>query len=86
MARGLNKQRTDLVGMMAEGVVDFYYESHLNSRDALAAALIAREAGGAARVPAIDDFIADGGPVFCATPALSEMLYGLLVPASGASE
>jgi len=71
---------------VAEGVADFYYESHLNSWDALAAVLIAREAGGVARVPEIDDFIADGGPVFCATPALSEMLYGLLEPVSRVSE
>ena len=66
---------------VAEGVVDFYHESHLNSWDALAAVLIAREAGGAAKVPEMDDFIANGGSVFCSTPALSVMLYELLEPA-----
>ena len=71
---------------VAEGVADFYHESHLNSWDALAAVLIAQEAGGVAKVPEMDDFIANGGPVFCATPALSEMLYGLLEPASEVSE
>ena len=71
---------------VAEGVADFYHESHLNSWDALAAVLIAQEAGGVARVPEMANFIADGGPVFCATPALSEMLYELLEPASGVPE
>ena len=68
---------------VAEGVADYYYESHLNGWDALAAVLIVQEAGGVARVPAMDKFVADGGEVFCATPALSELLIGLLSPKRG---
>lgn len=63
---------------VAEGVADFYYEGHLNSWDALAAVLIAQEAGGVAHVPSMDEFVANGGQVFCATPALSEYVFGLL--------
>ena len=71
---------------VAEGVADFYYEGHLNSWDALAAVLIAQEAGGTAVVPPMKRFIADGGEVFCATPALSEQLIGLLSPTTGTSK
>lgn len=67
---------------VAEGVVDFYYEAHLNSWDALAAVLIAKEAGAAIRVPPMDRFIAEGGEVLCATPALMPRLQNLLVPVS----
>lgn len=62
----------------AEGVVDFYYEADLNSWDALAAALIAKEAGAVVKLPPMDDFIAKGGEVLCATPALSQELQRLL--------
>ncbi|MGR3291965.1 MAG: inositol monophosphatase family protein [Paracoccaceae bacterium] len=68
---------------VAEGVVDFYQEDHLNSWDALAAVLISQEAGGVAQVPAMDTFIADGGPVLCATPELAELLTKLLTPETG---
>ena len=71
---------------VAEGVADYYYEAHLNSWDALAAVLIAKEAGGVARVPPIDQFVADGGEVFCATPALAELLFDLLTSAPGVSK
>jgi myo-inositol-1(or 4)-monophosphatase len=64
---------------VAEGVVDFYYEKHLNSWDALAGLLIAQEAGAQVVCPAMDSFIAHGGEVFCATPALSSQLQALLV-------
>ncbi len=64
---------------VAEGVVDFYYEKHLNCWDALAALLIAKEAGAQVVAPSMDDFIPDGGEVFCGTPALSEQLEGLLI-------
>lgn len=68
------------VGLLrvAEGVADFYYEAHLNSWDALAAVLIAKEAGATVNVPAMDNFIAEGGEVLCATPALSPQLQNLL--------
>ncbi|PHQ98448.1 MAG: inositol monophosphatase [Marinosulfonomonas sp.] len=65
---------------VAEGVADFYYEEHLNSWDALAAILIAQEAGGVAHVPQMDEFVANGGPVFCATPALADLVFNLLQP------
>ncbi|PHR93541.1 MAG: inositol monophosphatase [Blastopirellula sp.] len=67
---------------VAEGVVDFYHEGHLNSWDALAALLIAEEAGGMVNVPKIDKFVAQGGEVLCATPALSKQLADLLVSKS----
>jgi len=70
---------------VAEGVADFYYEGHLNCWDALAAVLIAQEAGGTAVVPPMNRFIADGGEVFCSTPALSGQLIGLLPPTTSAS-
>jgi len=66
---------------MAEGVVDFYYEKHLNSWDALAGVLIASEAGAGVVAPPMDDFIANGGEVLCTTPAISAQLQDLLVGA-----
>jgi myo-inositol-1(or 4)-monophosphatase len=63
---------------VAEGVADFYYEAHLNSWDALAAVLIAKEAGAAVKVPPMDEFISKGGEVLCATSALSRQLQSLL--------
>ena len=71
---------------VAEGVADYYYEAYLNSWDALAAVLIVQEAGGVAKAPPIDQFIADGGEVFCATPALSDLLIDLLTSAPIASK
>jgi len=65
---------------VAEGVADFYFEGHLNSWDALAAILIAQEAGGVAHVPPMDEFVAQGGQVFCATPALADLVFDLLAP------
>ena len=65
---------------VAEGVADFYCEAHLNSWDVLGAALIASEAGATVNVPPMDEFIARGGAVLCATPALSRQLQGLLAP------
>lgn len=64
---------------VAEGVADFYYENHLNSWDALAALLIAQEAGGKTKVPALDTFMAKGGEVLCAAPQLSDLLASLLI-------
>ncbi len=63
---------------VAEGVADFYCEAHLSSWDALAAVLIATEAGAAATVPPLDEFIASGGGVLCTTPALADQLQVLL--------
>ncbi len=71
---------------VAEGVADYYYEAHLNSWDALAAVLIAQEAGGVAKVPPMDQFVVGGGEVFCATPALSDLLIELLTSAPGVSK
>lgn len=70
---------------VAEGTVDFYYEGHLNSWDALAAVLIAQEAGGVIRVPDLETFMAKGGETFCATPALSDLLADVLTSTTGAS-
>ncbi len=64
---------------VAEGVADYYYEKHLNSWDALAALLIAREAGASIVAPPMSSFIAEGGEVFCATPQLAEKLKPLLM-------
>jgi len=63
---------------IAEGVADFYYEKHLNGWDVLAGLLIAREAGAKVVAPTMDRFIANGGEVLCATPALSALLETLL--------
>jgi len=63
---------------VAEGVADFYYEGHLNCWDALAAVLIAEEAGGISHVPPMDEFITNGGEVFCTTPALNNIVFDLL--------
>ncbi len=63
----------------AEGVCDFYYEKHLNSWDALAAALIAQEAGAKIVVPQMDQFISEGGEVLCCTPLLANQITGLLI-------
>ncbi len=64
---------------VAEGVADFYYEKHLNCWDALAALLIAKEAGARVVAPPMDRFISEGGEVFCATPKLFAQLEGLLL-------
>jgi myo-inositol-1(or 4)-monophosphatase len=64
---------------VAEGVVDFYYEKHLNCWDALAALLIAQEAGAQVVAPPMDNFIPDGGEVFCGTPKLFPQIKVLLV-------
>ncbi len=64
---------------VAEGVADFYYEEHLNCWDALAALLIAKEAGARNRVPPMRSFMNVGGEVFCAAPNLSAQLEGLLL-------
>jgi myo-inositol-1(or 4)-monophosphatase len=64
---------------VAEGVTDFYYEEYLNCWDALAALLIAQEAGARTIAPSTDTFVAHGGEVFCATPSLSDQLEGLLL-------
>lgn len=71
---------------VAEGVADFYYEDPLNCWDALAALLIASEAGARVITPPMDQFIAKGGEVFCATPALADQLESILVGTSGFSE
>ena len=64
---------------VAEGVADFYYEAHLNCWDALAAILIAKEAGAEVIIPPLDQFINVGGEVFCSTLALSSQLQSLLL-------
>ncbi|MBL4873332.1 MAG: inositol monophosphatase [Rhodobacteraceae bacterium] len=64
---------------VAEGVADFYYEKHLNSWDALAALLIAEEAGAKVVTPPMDEFVPNGGEVLCSTPALSARLERILL-------
>jgi len=64
---------------VAEGVADFYYERLLSSWDALAGLLIASEAGATFVAPPVDQFVADGGEVLCATPALDKELQALLL-------
>jgi len=64
---------------VAEGVADFYYEKHLNCWDAMAALLIAKEAGARVVAPPMDGFTREGGEVFCATPELFAQLKGLLL-------
>ncbi len=64
---------------MAEGVADFYYEKHLNCWDALAAMLIASEAGAVVSAPEMATFIPKGGPVLCCTPALAKQVEALFV-------
>lgn len=64
---------------VAEGVADFYYEEHLNCWDALAALLIAKEAGAQIVAPPMGRFMCEGGEVFCATPNLSAQLEDLLL-------
>ena len=64
---------------VAEGVADFYYEKHLNSWDALAALLIAEEAGAIVATPPMRDFVPNGGEVLCSTPALNARLERILL-------
>jgi myo-inositol-1(or 4)-monophosphatase len=64
---------------VAEGVADFYYEKHLNCWDALAALLIAQEAGAQVVAPQMGSFIPEGGEVFCGTPKLFPQIEGLLI-------
>ncbi len=62
----------------AHGMVDFYYEAHLNCWDALAGILIAEEAGAVVKFPTLDQFVREGGAVLCSTPALSHRIQTLL--------
>lgn len=64
---------------MAQGIVDFYYEAHLNSWDAMAGLIIAQEAGARVIYPSLDQFIPKGGEILCATPALHDELITLLM-------
>jgi myo-inositol-1(or 4)-monophosphatase len=63
---------------VAEGVSDFYFENHLNSWDALAALLIAKEAGAQNFTLPLSQFMEEGSPVLSATPHLADQLKLLL--------
>ncbi len=60
----------------AQGAADAYYEASLNAWDALAGALIAREAGCDLHMPPLSDFLAAPGPVLAARGALGAFILG----------
>ncbi|WEX11968.1 inositol monophosphatase family protein [Chelativorans sp. AA-79] len=59
---------------VAAGVVDLYYEAHVNCWDVLAGALIATEAGAEARMPPLERMVTEGGMVAVAAPGLARRL------------
>ncbi len=61
---------------VAQGAADAYYEASLNAWDALAGALIAREAGCALHMPPLGEFLAAPGPVLAARGALGAFILG----------
>jgi myo-inositol-1(or 4)-monophosphatase len=65
---------------VAEGVADFYYEKHLNCWDAMAALLIAKEAGAQVFAPPTDLFVQKGGEVLCAGPKLANQIAEVFLP------
>jgi myo-inositol-1(or 4)-monophosphatase len=73
--RGIDYRRMGAAAIgivrVADGIGDLYYERHLNAWDMLAAALIAREAGGAVYMPPLARTLAEGGPVVAAAPGLA---------------
>ncbi len=54
-----------------------YLESHMNAWDCLAAMLIAKEAGGRVIDFAMDDMIAEGGPVIVASECVADHIWKL---------
>jgi myo-inositol-1(or 4)-monophosphatase len=62
----------------AAGCVDAYWERHMNSWDAAAGLILAREAGGSTNDFLAGDGLAVGGEVLAATPALFEPLKRLI--------
>ncbi len=59
---------------VADGRVEAFFEKHLNSWDALAGMVIAREAGAAVLAPPVEQFVAEGGAVIAGVPAIVELL------------
>jgi len=75
-ARGIDYRRMGAAAIglirVADGTADLYYESHLNSWDMLAGALIAHEAGAAVLMPSIADILRDGGPIVANAAGLND--------------
>lgn len=56
------------------GQGDAYYEEHLNSWDALAGLLIAKESGALSYTPALGDFLTAPGPVLCGSKGITDLI------------
>ncbi len=66
---------------VAQGAADACYEASLNAWDALAGALIAREAGCALHMPPLAEFLDTPGPVLAARGELGAFILGAVPPA-----
>jgi myo-inositol-1(or 4)-monophosphatase len=63
---------------VALGRAEAFYESHLNSWDAMAGILIVQEAGGTVDYPPYADFIRQGGPVFASNAKLHDHIRSVI--------
>lgn len=68
---------------VADGKAELYYEAHLNSWDALAGILIAREAGAILDVPDVATLLREGGPVLAVAPHLVAALPPIFPDGAG---
>jgi myo-inositol-1(or 4)-monophosphatase len=80
LGAGLRSGGSGALGLVdaAAGRIDGYLESHINSWDAAAAIVIAREAGCWTNGFDSDDWLASGNPIGVGAPALGATLAGLL--------
>jgi len=63
---------------VADGGAELYYEAHLNSWDALAGVLIAREAGAIVDMPDVPVLLRQGGPILAMAPGLVDTLRPII--------
>ena len=59
---------------VADGKADLYFEAHLNSWDAMAGVLIAREAGAVVDMPSVSSMLREGGRILAIAPGLAKTL------------
>lgn len=64
---------------VAIGRADAFYEAHLNSWDAMAGILIAKEAGGTVEHPEYLEFIEQGGTVFASNTKIHAKVQSVIV-------
>ena len=71
---------------VADGGAEAYFEAHLNSWDALAGVLIAREAGAIVDMPPVRTLLRNGGSILAMAPELAAELRRVLPPKADAQK